>query len=409
MKCRHCQTNLEIKFADLGVQPISNNYLTENKLREPQTFYPLEVFTCSSCYLTQTTENIAAEVIFDDDYAYFSSTSKSWLQHASDFTYSITRKFNLSKQSFVLEIASNDGYLLKNFLALDIPCLGVEPTKSTATAAKNAGIAVIEDFFSHDLAKTIFNEHGPADLIIANNVIAHVPDINDFVRGMSELVERQKGVITIEFPHLLNLIKYNQFDTIYHEHYSYLSLTALLHVIEKFDLKIFDVECLNTHGGSLRAFLSHKKAQYKISPNVKRILSQEISSGLLSPAGYSEFQKSIEKVRNDTLKFLITCKEEGKKVAGYGAAAKGNTLLNFCGIKYDLLPYVCDKSEAKQGKYLPGSRIPIKHPDHLTLEKPDYLIILPWNLQSEIIEEMNHMRRLGCKFVTFVPELEIVE
>ena len=406
MKCRHCQADLSHTFVDLGFAPPSNSYLTDAQLNQAEVYYPLRVMVCSECWLVQTQDYAKAEEFFSPDYAYFSSASSSWLAHASDYCKMIQKKLSLKSDSFVVELASNDGYLLKNFVSSKIPCLGVEPATAVAEAAESLGVPVLKEFFSEQVAKTIIDSHGLADLIIGNNVFAHVPDINDFAKGM-KLILKPQGVITLEFPHLLNLMRHNQFDTIYHEHFSYLSLISIESVLNKAGLQIFDVEELSTHGGSLRAFISHQGADWKQSRKLKEVKKNEIDYGLQDIAVYSNFQEATNKIKNDLQAFLLEQKKNNKKIVAYGAAAKGNTLLNYCGVKPDLLPVVFDAAASKQNKYMPGSHIPIKKPEELAKLKPDFVLILPWNIAEEVQQKHSYIADWGGKFVTAVPSLKI--
>ena len=393
---------------DLGFTPPSNAYLTQDKLKKPEDYYPLNIKVCDQCWLVQTEDYAEADELFDADYAYFSSTSKGWLKHAENYADKISEVLGLSKDSFVIEVASNDGYLLKNFKNKNIPCLGIEPTDSTAKAAENLGIEVIRKFFGKKLGLELAANDRQADLIAGNNVYAHVPDINDFTRGLKAAL-KPNGTITLEFPHLMQLIKQNQFDTIYHEHFSYLSLLSVQEIFDKSGLRIFDVEELTTHGGSLRVYGCHNDDERQNTIHVEEIIKAEIESGLKSIQTYAEFQQKADKVKDDLLAFLIEQKRLGKTVAAYGAAAKGNTLLNYAGVKPDLLPFVCDAAEAKQGKFMPGSHIPILKPEELEKNRPDIVIILPWNIAKEVIEQNKNIKDAGTKFVTAVPQLEILQ
>lgn len=408
MKCRHCSKTLEHNFMDLGFAPPSNAYLTQDKLTKPEVYYPLNIKVCNDCWLVQTEDYAEADELFDADYAYFSSTSKGWLKHAENYADKMIDALELSKESFVIEVASNDGYLLKNFQNKNIPCLGIEPTDSTAKAAEDLGIEVIRQFFGENLGLELAENDRQADLIAGNNVYAHVPDINDFTRGLKAAL-KPKGTITLEFPHLMQLIQHNQFDTIYHEHFSYLSLLSVQEIFDKSGLRIFDVEELTTHGGSLRIYGCHNDDERQNTTHVEEIIEAEIESGLKSIQTYAEFQQKADKVKDDLLAFLIEQKRLGKTVAAYGAAAKGNTLLNYAGVKPDLLPFVCDAAEAKQGKFMPGSHIPILKPEELEKNRPDFVIILPWNIAKEVIEQNKNIKGAGTKFVTAVPQLEILQ
>lgn len=406
MNCRHCDSPLSHCFLDLGKAPPSNNYLSAEDLDKPEKKYPLRVLVCNCCWLVQTEDFVGAEELFRPDYAYFSSTSSSWLAHAKEYSDRIISRLGLSANSFVVEIASNDGYLLQNFVAAGIPCLGIEPTASTATAAEKLGIPVKQEFFTEKLGKSMAAQGRHSDLIIGNNVYAHVPDINDFTRGLAALL-KPEGVITLEFPHLLRLIEGCQFDTIYHEHFSYLSLHAVERIFAAAGLKVYDVEELPTHGGSLRVYGCHSESAPKVTHAVIRLLEKEKRGGLLRLETYNGFQARAKRVRDDFLAFLLEQKRAGKKVAGYGAAAKGNTLLNFAGVKPDLLPFVCDAAPSKQNKNLPGSHIPIRHPDALAAAAPDYVVILPWNITDEVVAPNGALAAKGTRFVTFIPEMRI--
>ena len=408
MKCRHCGTELSLPLIDLGSAPPSNAYLTTATLHAPEKWFPLKVLVCRECWLAQTEDTAGAQELFDADYAYFSSYSSTWLQHAERYVADMQARFGLKETSHVIEVAANDGYLLQYVKARGIPCLGIEPTASTAAAARARGIEIVEDFFGVRLARELTARGKQADLTAANNVLAHVPDINDFVAGFAELLKPQ-GVATFEFPHLLRLMAENQFDTIYHEHFSYLSLTAVRRIFAHNGLTVFDVEELSTHGGSLRVFAQRTNTgAHAITPRVAEMLTREDAAGMTTPGYYAGFQVRADKIKNDFLAFLIEAKKTGKKVAAYGAAAKGNTLLNYAGVRPDLLPWVIDRNPSKQGKYLPGSRIPIVDEERLREEHPDYIVILPWNLREEVMAQLNYIRAWGGRFVTAVPELRVV-
>jgi C-methyltransferase C-terminal domain/Putative zinc binding domain/Methyltransferase domain len=406
MKCRHCAAELKHSMIDLGYAPASNAYLTEQHLSKPEKYYPLKVNVCHQCWLVQTEDYTQADELFSEDYAYFSSTSTSWLAHAKRYCDDMTQDLQLNGSSMVIELASNDGYLLKNFVANGIPCLGIEPTKSTAVAAEKLGIPVLREFFSESLGQRLVNTGKSADLILGNNVYAHVPDINDFTRGMKAAL-KANGTITLEFPHLLNLIQQKQFDTIYHEHYSYLSLVAVQSIFDKAGLKLWHVEKLTTHGGSLRVFGCHKDDPRPSSSSLIAGFKEEEAMGLTSLSTYSNLQHQALQIKLDVMDFLVEQKRAGKTVAAYGAAAKGNTLLNYCGIHSDLIGYVCDAASAKQGLYMPGSHIPILRPEMLQTAKPDFVILLPWNLKSEITQQLSFVRDWGGQFVTMIPTLEV--
>lgn len=406
MKCRHCNAALIHTFLDLGFAPPSNSYLTKNQLNKPEKYYPLRVLVCDQCWLVQTEDYAQAEELFDSDYAYFSSTSTSWLKHAEGYANKMIGELNLNKDSLVIEVASNDGYLLKNFLIKKIPCLGIEPTKSTAEVAEKMGIPVLQEFFGENLAIRLASEGRQADLIAGNNVYAHVPNINDFTRGLKTAL-KAGGVITLEFPHLMRLLERNQFDTIYHEHFSYLSLHAVMRIFESVGLEVWHVEELSSHGGSLRIYGAHANEHRKVMPSVADILTQEIKQGLKKLETYTSFQSKANKIKNDFLEFLIAQNKLGKKVVGYGAAAKGNTLLNYAGIKADLIDFICDAALAKQNKFMPGSHIPIVSPDVLKNAQIDYLVIFPWNITSEVTTQNIELKKAGVQFVTAVPQLTI--
>lgn len=407
MNCRHCHSALTRGFLDLGFAPPSNCYVTRQSLTMPEMYYPLKVRVCDNCGLVQTEDYTKEADLFTADYAYFSSTSRSWLAHAEQYCRKITRELFLDQRSFVVEVASNDGYLLKNFVADGIPCLGIEPTDDTANASERLGIPVVREFFGQGVAEGLSESHGQADLVIGNNVFAHVPDINDFTRGLATML-KPSGAITLEFPHLMRLIELCQFDTIYHEHFSYLSLYTVEKIFNAAGLRVYDAEELSTHGGSLRIYGCHMDARMQTTPSVSEILAEEERFGLRDPQTYARFQARADKIKDNLLQFLIDCKKEGKSVAAYGAAAKGNTLLNYAGIKKDLLPFVCDAAASKQGKYLPGSHIPILDPAALKENVPDYVLVLPWNLLPEIRNQLNYLTQHNTKFVIAVPELEII-
>jgi SAM-dependent methyltransferase len=407
MKCRHCAVTLEHTFLDLGFAPPSNAYLTHADLTRPEKYYPLKVKVCGSCWLVQTEDYAQADELFSSDYAYFSSTSTGWLAHAAIYASQMAEQLKLNASSLVIEIASNDGYLLKNFVAAGIPCLGIEPTLSTAIAAELLGIAVLREFFGEALGKRLADNGQQADLIAGNNVYAHVPDINDFTRGLKAAL-KPGGTITLEFPHLMRLIEYTQFDTVYHEHFSYLSLFTVERIFRAAGLRVWNVEELPTHGGSLRVYGCHDEDAKAPTSAVQKMLNEEAHRGLQKLSTYRGFQMRADRVKDDLLEFLIAQKRAGKQIAAYGAAAKGNTLLNYAGIKPDLLPFVCDAAAAKQGKFMPGSHIPILTPAALTDNRPDYLLILPWNIASEVRSQNATLSKLGTKFVTAVPQLALI-
>lgn len=407
MKCRFCHSEHVVTFLDLGFAPPSNSYLEAKDLSRPERYYPLRVMVCENCWLVQTEDYAQAGEMFNDTYAYFSSTSASWLEHAKRYCADITRRLRLGAQSFVIEVASNDGYLLRNFLTTGIPCLGIEPTASTADAAEAQGIPTLREFFGEALAQRLTKEGRKADLIIGNNVFAHVPDINDFTHGLASVL-KPNGVVTLEFPHLLNLIKLCQFDTVYHEHFSYLSLAVVQRIFAMAGLRIFDTQELTTHGGSLRVFGCRIDADHKLMPNVEKIIQDERTGGLEALGIYKEFQLRANAVKDALVSFLIEAKRNGKRVVAYGAAAKGNTLLNFAGIKPDLLPIVCDAAPSKQGKFMPGSHVPIHAPDALKTSDADFVLILPWNIATEVMDRTKGLVSAKARYVVAVPELTII-
>jgi hypothetical protein len=406
MRCRHCEALLVDTFLDLGFAPPSNAYLSSAQLNDPERYYPLKLEVCTNCWLVQAESYSSADELFSPDYAYFSSVSSTWLEHAAKFARSMIQRLPLNPSSLVIEVASNDGYLLKNFVAAGIPCLGIEPTASTADAAEKLGIPVLRQFFTETLAKTLAGERR-AELIVGNNVLAHVPDINDFVRGLKAVL-KAGGTITLEFPHLMRLIEHRQFDTVYHEHYSYLSLYTVKRIFRTVGLRVTDVEELSTHGGSLRVFGCHEDDPRSDSETIASILNAEEQAGLRALGVYKEFQKHADAIKDNLLRFLIETKRVRRTIAAYGAAAKGCTLLNYAGIKPDLLPFVCDAAPSKQGKFLPGSHIPIVGPSALRDCKPDLVLILPWNIANEVISQHAYIRQWSGRFVTAVPEIRIL-
>ena len=404
MKCRHCSSELKHNFLDLGFAPPSNAYLTKNDLKKPEKYYPLKVMVCDVCWLVQTEDYAQASELFDSEYSYFSSTSTGWLEHAKNYVEKMTEDLKLDQNSLVIEVASNDGYLLKNFLEKKIPCLGIEPTSSTAKAAEAIGIPVLQEFFGEQLGERLSEEGRKADLIVGNNVFAHVPDINDFTKGL-KVVLKPEGTITLEFPHLMKLIELNQFDTIYHEHFSYLSLFTVQQIFKMAGLRVWNVEELSTHGGSLRIFGCHDEDSRQTSKAVYVTLQKEKDHGLQDLELYKSFQVKADLIKNNFLEFLLSQKKLGKKVVAYGAAAKGNTLLNYAGIKPDLLSFICDAAIAKQNKFMPGSHIPIYEPKVLSDEEIDYVVILPWNISAEVLQQNKHLKDRGVTFITAIPEL----
>ena len=408
MKCRFCNHEASNEFIDLVNSPASNSYLTANQLNEPETYYPLKVFVCDHCFLVQVDEYKSFDTIFDNNYAYFSSFSTSWLQHCKTYVEKVIQRFELNQQSQVVEIASNDGYLLQYFLPHQIPVLGIEPTRNTAEVAILKGIPCITEFFGVTLAEELVSKGRKADLLIGNNVLAHVPNILDFVKGI-KIVLNETGVVTMEFPSLIELVENNQFDTIYHEHFSYLSLYSAKAIFNSCGLEIFDVEQLPTHGGSLRMFAKHaENKNIQIESTVANQLEKEIAKGINKLSYYEGFQQRALKIKVDLLDLLIQLKKENKSVVAYGAAAKGNTLMNYCGIKNDLIDFVVDANPAKQNKFMPASHIPICNELNLKNKKPDYVLILPWNLKDEIVNQLQYIRDWGGKFIVPIPELEIL-
>jgi SAM-dependent methyltransferase len=409
MKCRHCATALDDErdvFIDLGAAPPSNAFLREADLGRPELHVPLKVLTCPECRLVQVDEIQRHDALFCDDYVYFSSFSSSWVKHAEAYVDKAVERLRLGRGSLVVEVASNDGYLLQHVAARGIPCVGIEPTAGTAEAARARGIETIGAFFGSGFARRFVAERRKADLVLGNNVLAHVPDIDDFVGGLREALAAD-GTVTVEFPHLLQLVRHAQFDTIYHEHFSYLSLGTVQRIFAAQGLAIWDVESLSTHGGSLRVWAQHRANPRPVAPGVARHLAEEAAAGMRGAAFYRGLQPRADTIKNDLLDFLIAQKRAGRTVAGYGAAAKGNTLLNYAGVRPDLLPFVVDASPHKQGRWLPGSRIPVLAPHALGERRPDFVLILPWNLSEEIQAGLGPVREWGGRFVTAVPELRV--
>ncbi|MEO8111806.1 MAG: class I SAM-dependent methyltransferase [Ginsengibacter sp.] len=408
MNCRFCKTPLEHVFIDLNNSPASNSFLTKEQLNEPEIFYPLKVYTCTNCFLVQVDEYKKSDAIFNSDYVYFSSYSTGWLAHSKAYVEKMIQRFGFNTSSFVSEIASNDGYLLQYFKEKNIPVLGIEPTANTAKVAMDKGVETIVEFFGVKLASELAAAGKKADLLLGNNVLAHVPDIVDFVKG-TKIFLKETGVITMEFPHLLQLINNNQFDTIYHEHFSYLSFYTVKKIFESAGLKLFDVEEIPTHGGSLRIYAAHaENDNQEISENVQLLLDNEISFGINKIDYYKGFQQKAFKAKIGLLEFLIEQKNKDKKVVAYGAAAKGNTLLNYCGIKNDLIDFVMDANPHKQNKFLPGSHIPVFEESEIKENKPDFVLILPWNLKTEITLQLSYIKEWGGKFVIPIPQIEII-
>jgi hypothetical protein len=404
--CRFCGTNLQHTFVDLGMSPLCESYVSREQLNQMEPFYPLHVYVCDQCFLVQLEEYVSPEDIFTE-YAYFSSYADAWLQHAKDYTDLMERKFELDGNSLVVEVASNDGYLLQYFVEKGIPCLGVEPAANVAQAAIDKGVATRIEFFGTESARRMVEEGLQADLLIGNNVLAQVPDVNDFVAGMKILLKPQ-GVITVEFPHLLCLVSENQFDTIYHEHFSYFSFITAEKIFAAHGLTLFDVEELPTHGGSLRIYGRHDDDLSKpISGRVTALRTREQQAGVTDMAYYSAFGEQVKETKRKLLEFLILARREGKSVAGYGAPGKGNTLLNYCGIRTDFIDFTVDRNPYKQGKFLPGTHIPIHQPDKIKETQPDYVVVLPWNFKEEIMEQMSYIREWGGQFVVPIPEVKV--
>ena len=404
--CQGCGAALVRTLVDLGEQPLANSYVPPERETEPEPVYPLHARVCDRCLLVQVDNVTPPETIFDEGYAYFSSFSESWLAHCRTYAETMRERFGLDARSLVVEIASNDGYMLQYFVAAGIPVLGIEPAGGVADAAEAKGVPTVRAFFSRDTASKLASEGRTADLLAAKNVLAHVPDINDFVAGIPILL-KPDGVFTVEFPHLLNLIRETQFDTIYHEHFTYLSLLAVETIFARHGLTIFDVEQLPTHGGSLRVFAARRESGREASESVAQVIGIERAAGLDRPEGYAGFEAKVRRIRSDLRDFLATARSDGKKVAAYGAAAKGNTLLNYCGVTRDQIRYVVDRNPAKQRTLLPGSHIPVRDPAALEEEHPDYLLILPWNLRDEIVAQNSAFRERGGRFVTAIPRLAI--
>jgi SAM-dependent methyltransferase len=404
--CRFCGSELRQVFVDLGMSPLANSYLKPENLQQMEPHYPLCIYVCDACYLVQLPVFETPEGIFTD-YAYFSSFSDSWLKHAKTYTDFMVERFGYDMKSFIIEIASNDGYLLQYFKEKSIPILGIEPAKNVAIAANEAGIPTLVKFFGTETARELAAEGKHADLLIGNNVLAHVPNLNDFVEGM-KIILKKDGVITMEFPHLMRLVAENQFDTMYHEHFSYFSFTTVEKVFAKHGLTLFDVEELPTHGGSLRIYARHNEDDSKpISERVSGLKNREEVAGMTRMEYYLSFGERVKETKRNILDFLIKAKRERKSIVGYGAPAKGNTLLNYCGVRTDFFEYTLDRSPHKHGQYLPGTHIPIYHPDKVKEDRPDYLVILPWNLKEEIMEQMSYIREWGGQFVTLIPEPEV--
>ncbi len=409
ISCRFCSAELNHTFIDLGMSPVANDYIKPENEQSMEPFYPLHVFVCEKCFLVQLPNHRREEEIFTNEYAYFSSYSESWLSHAKKYVDMVVGRFKFNENSHIVELASNDGYLLQYFVEKNIPVLGIEPCANVAEAAEKKGIASLVEFFGEDIATKLQTQNKGADLIIGNNVLAHVPDLNDFVKGMKILLN-PGGVVTIEFPHLMNLIKDNQFDTIYHEHYSYFSFSTVQKIFAYHGLTLFDVEEIPTHGGSLRIYGKHvENNALEISPNVAGILEKEQKFGILQLETYTSFEEKVKKTKRDLLEMLITLKNEGKHIVAYGAAAKGVTLINYCGIRRDFLDYVVDKNPHKQNHFMPGVHIPIVGLEKITETKPDYILILPWNIKKEVSESISYIREWGGKFIVPIPNVYIID
>lgn len=407
MKCLNCQNELKHTFTDLGTSPLCEEFVKPEKVNSGQQFYPLHAYVCDNCYLVQVGEYVKPEDIYSD-YYYYSSYSDSWLRHSKEYVELMINDYGINQDSFVVEIASNDGYLLQYFKEREIPILGVEPSENVARVSIEKEIPTEKVFFGEKMAPGLKQKYGSADLILGNNVLAHVPKINDFVSGL-ELMLAPKGIMTFEFPHLMQLVDNNQFDTIYHEHFFYYSLHSVQSIFRNHGMKIFDVQELSTHGGSIRIFITRESNDdYEVSDNVRRILSLEKDKGYLDIDFYTSFDKHVQKTKNDILQLLIDLKSQGKTIAGYGAPGKGNTLLNYCGIRRDFIDYTVDRNPNKHGYFLPGSLIPIFHPEKIKETKPDYIFILPWNLKDEIMEQISYVRDWGAKFIIPIPEPAIV-
>jgi SAM-dependent methyltransferase len=406
MNCRFCGSTSLHTFIELGMSPLCESYVSASQLNDMEPFYPLHVYVCEDCFLVQLDEYVSGEEIFTE-YAYFSSYADSWVQHARNYTDMVIERFQLHDKSHVVEIASNDGYLLQHFVARGIPVLGIEPAANVAQAAVAKDVPTLVKFFAEKTAYELIAESKQADLIVGNNVLAQVPDLNDFVRGMQILLKPQ-GVITIEFPHLMQLMRQNQLDTIYHEHFSYFSFLTAQRIFAKHDLEVFDVDELPTHGGSLRIYVRHRDDMSKpVSQNVIELVSREEAAGFTMLEHYSTFKERVEQTKRKLLSFLIHAKQEGKSIAGYGAPGKGNTLLNYCGIRTDFLDYTVDRNPYKHGKFLPGTHIPIYPPEHIKQTHPDYVLILPWNFRDEIMEQMSCIREWGGQFLVAIPEVRV--
>jgi len=406
--CRFCDAVLTESMVDLGLSPLCEDFIRPEELRAPERYFPLEVFVCTRCWLAQVEQYSDNKDIFDEDYGYFSSYSDTWMQHVREYVDMATERFSLGADSFVVEVASNDGYLLRNFVERGVPCLGIDPAENVASAARRVGVETKVAFFTEELSRELVSAGPKADLLIGNNVLAHTPFLKDFVAGVALLVA-DDGRATFEFPHLQRLMEGVQFDTIYHEHFSYFSLYTVREIFRSVGMVVVDVEQMRTHGGSLRVFIEHAGAGTSPSAAVARVLDEEASAGLRSVERYRAFGAQAAHVKNELLKLLIELRQDGKSVAGYGAPGKGNTLLNYCGIKPDLLAYTCDRSVHKHGRFTPGSRIPIFPPERIDELRPDYILILPWNLRDEIMTQLDHVRAWGAKFIVPVPVATVLD
>ena len=406
-RCRACAAGLEHTFVDLGMSPLCESFLLPGDLNRGETFYPLHVWVCAECKLVQLQEYVAPTEIFDD-YAYFSSFSESWLRHARRYCELVTERFGLGRESFAVEVASNDGYLLRNFVEAGVPCLGIEPSGNVAAAAAEVGVESVVRFFGAETARDVRAERRPADLIAGNNVFAHVPDVNDFAAGLRELLA-DTGVVTLEFPHLMRLIEGNQYDTIYHEHFSYLSFFTTRRILSAAGLEVFDVEELPSHGGSLRVYAQHAGGPWATAEAVGELAQRERAAGFEDMDVYLGFTERVERCKRETLKFLIGARDQRKRVVAYGAPGKGNTLLNYCGVRTDLIEFAVDRNPYKHGRFTPGTHIPILPPERLDEARPDYVFVLPWNLRKEIAGQLEHVREWGGRFVVPIPELEVFE
>ena len=408
-QCRFCGACLQSTFIDLGLSPLCQTQIAADELNTAEVFYPLTVMVCDSCFLVQLDEYVKPDVIFSADYPYFSSYSDSWVAHAKKYVDHMIKDHGIDEKSFVVEIASNDGYLLQHFDREGVSCLGIEPSAGVADAAREKGIETVTRFFGHETANDVARDYGSADLVLGNNVLAHVPDLNDFVAGLNALI-KDDGIVTMEFPHLIRLMEENQFDTIYHEHFSYFSFSTVTRVFAHHGLLIFDVQELPTHGGSLRIYAAKSNTSGRsVSDRAREMLHRESEMGVTTPGFYAGFEDRVRRTKRALLEFLISAKQQGKTVVGYGAPGKGNTLLNYCGIRRDFLDYTVDRNPHKQGTFTPGTRIPILDPSVIADTRPDFILILPWNLKTEIMNSMSYARDWGCRFVVPIPEVKVLD